>query len=199
VTILDTGTGNLFSLVHAFRRAGADAEVTRDPVDVARSTCIVVPGVASFPAVVRGTARVRRDLLRAIESGVPLLGVCAGMQLLFDSSEEGPGEGLGLLRGRVRALQADVVPHMGWSPVTSAGDPWLSVLPPDAALYFAHSFAVPTDAPGVVATARHGKPFAAAVRSGPVFGVQFHPEKSGPRGTDVLRGFLSEAGVFPSG
>ncbi len=198
VTLVDSGTGNLFSLTEGFRRAGASVAVTRDANEVRRAACLVLPGVASFPAVVRGVAEVRRELLAAVGDGVPLLGICAGMQVLFESSEEGPGEGLALVRGRVRVLQADVVPHMGWSGLTTNGDPWLREIPQGAMVYYAHSYAARADAPGVVAVSDHGGPFAAAVRRDGVFGVQFHPEKSGRVGTAILRAFLRESGVVPS-
>ncbi|OGS46312.1 MAG: imidazole glycerol phosphate synthase, glutamine amidotransferase subunit [Euryarchaeota archaeon RBG_16_67_27] len=198
VTLVDSGTGNLFSLQEGFRRAGADVRVTRDPADVRTSACLALPGVASFSSVVNGLAPLREALLRAVDAGVPVLGICAGMQVLFESSEEGPGAGLGLVPGRVRALSAAVVPHMGWSPLRTNGDPWLSSVGQGAMAYFAHSFAAPPDVEGVVATADHGGPFAAAVRRGLVFGAQFHPEKSGRVGAGVLRGFLRESGVVPS-
>jgi glutamine amidotransferase len=198
VTLIDSGTGNLFSLREAFRRAGRPAEVARSPEDVRRASCLVLPGVASFSAVVRGITDVRAPILDAVSDGVPLLGVCAGMQVLFASSDEGPGDGLAILPGRVVALRARVVPHMGWSTIRPAGDPWFDGLPADPMMYFAHSYAAPETARGVVATADHGGPFAAAVREDRVFGVQFHPEKSGRAGTLVLRNFLREAGVMPS-
>jgi len=198
VTLVDSGTGNLFSLTEAFRRAGADVRLVRGADDVRDATCLVLPGVASFAAVVRGIADVRDAILRAVRGGTPLLGICAGMQVLFESSEEGPGDGLGLLPGRVRALRAPIVPHMGWSPVRSKGDPWFGDLPAQPYVYYAHSYAAPADAPGVVAVSDHGGPFAAAVRMEGVFGVQFHPEKSGRAGGVLLRTFLREAGVVPS-
>ncbi len=195
VTLVDSGTGNLFSLTEAFRRAGASATVTRDADEVRRAECLVLPGVAAFPAVVRGIADVRRALLDAVDNRVPLLGVCAGMQVLFESSDEGAGEGLGLLPGRVRALRARVVPHMGWSPIRSSEEPWLRGIKDGAMVYFAHSYAALADGKAVVATADHGGPFAAAVRSRHIFGVQFHPEKSGRVGAAILGNFLGEAGV----
>lgn len=198
VTLVDSGTGNLFSLSEALRRAGAEVEITRDPGSVRRANCLILPGVASFSAVARGIEEVRSALLGAADDGVPLLGICAGMQILFESSEEGPGEGLGLFAGRVGRLEADIVPHMGWSPIAVREDPWLEDLPRGAMVYFAHSYAAPADAPGVVATADHGGAFAAAVRSRNVFGVQFHPEKSGRVGASILRKFLSESGVSRS-
>jgi len=198
VTVVDSGTGNLFSLREAFRRAGASVQVTRSPDGVRDASCLVIPGVASFPSVVQGIANVRRALLAAVEGGVPLFGVCAGMQALFESSEEGPGAGLALLPGRVAELRANIVPHMGWTPLRTTRDPWFDGLPPDPMVYYAHSYAAPADGAAVVATSEHARPFAAAVRTDRVFGVQFHPEKSGRLGAAILRGFLREAGVVRS-
>ena len=198
VTVVDSGTGNLFSLREAFRRAGASVHVTRSPDGVRDASCLVIPGVASFPSVVQGIANVRRALLAAVEGGVPLFGVCAGMQALFESSEEGPGAGLALLPGRVAELRANIVPHMGWTRLRTTRDPWFDGLPPDPMVYYAHSFAAPADGAAVVATSEHAGPFAAAVRTDRVFGVQFHPEKSGRLGAAILRGFLREAGVVRS-
>ena len=199
VALVDSGTGNLFSLREAFRREGLSVTVTTSGAAVRAARCLVLPGVASFPAVVRGISDTRRSILAAVADGVPVLGICAGMQILFESSEEGPGEGLGLFPGKVRALRADVVPHMGWSPLDARPDPWLQGLQDGSMVYFAHSFAAPSAGAHVVATSDHGGPFAAAVRKGSVFGVQFHPEKSGRVGRAVLRGFLKESGVIRSG
>lgn len=198
VTLVDSGTGNLFSLREAFRRAGTSVHITRSPDGVRSAQCLVLPGVASFPAIVRGIESVTRPILEAVDRGVPLLGVCAGMQILFESSEEGPGEGLGLLSGRVDALRADIVPNMGWSRFQATSDPWFDGIPQDSMVYFAHSYAAPADAEAVVATSDHGSPFAAAVRKRRIFGVQFHPEKSGRIGAAILRNFLREAGVVRS-
>jgi len=198
VTLVDSGTGNLFSLREAFRRTEMEVGIVRNARGIREAECLVLPGVASFPRMSRGIGPLRRELLASTDRRVPLLGICAGMQILFESSEEGPGNGLGLFPGRVSALRAPVVPHMGWSPVRRKDDPWFAGLPPEPVVYFAHSFAAPADSPGVVATAEHIAPFAAAIRRDALFGVQFHPEKSGPTGIAVLRGFLREAGVVPS-
>lgn len=198
VTFVDSGTGNLFSLREAFRRVGVSVRIASSPEGVRAARCLVLPGVASFPAVVRGIAKVRGPLLAAVDRGVPLLGVCAGMQVLFESSAEGPGEGLGLLPGRIAALRADIVPHMGWTRLLTARDSWFDGLPRDPMVYYAHSYAAAADAAGTVATSVHGSAFAAAVRKGRVFGVQFHPEKSSRIGGTILSNFLREAGVVRS-
>jgi len=198
VTLVDTGTGNLFSLREAFRRTETEVDIVRDAAGIREAECLILPGVASFPRMSRGIGPFREELLASVDRGVPLLGICAGMQILFESSEEGPGNGLGLFPGRVETLRAPVVPHMGWSPIRRKDDPWFAGLPPEPAVYFAHSFAARADTPGVVATAEHDAPFAAAIRRDALFGVQFHPEKSGRTGIAILQGFLREAGVIPS-
>ena len=195
VTLVDSGTGNLFSLREAFSRAGAVVDVANDPAEVRTAECLVLPGVASFTSMVRGIREVRRAVLDRVDAGVPLLGICAGMQVLFESSQEGPGDGLGLLRGNIARLRAEIVPHMGWTPLELRPGAWFPRSSEGPMVYFAHSFAASPDAEGVVATADHGGPFAAAVRKDRLFGVQFHPEKSGQAGGAILRGFLTEAGV----
>ncbi len=198
VTVVDSGTGNLFSLTEAFRRAGTTVQVAKDHADVRQARCLALPGVASFGAVARGIRGLRRAIEDSVEDHVPLLGICAGMQVMFESSDEGPGEGLGLFPGKVEAIRAEIVPHMGWSPIRTRQDPWLRGLTPGAMVYYAHSYAASADSPGTVATSEYGGPFAAAVHRDSIFGVQFHPEKSGPVGRLVLQNFLSEAGCSPS-
>lgn len=188
----------MFSLRQAFRRVGMEVRVTRNADMVRKARCLVLPGVASFPSVLQGIAGVQRQILEAVDEGVPLLGICAGMQVLFESSDEGSGEGLGLLKGRVRSLRAGIVPHIGWSPIKTNRDPWLRGLPQEAMVYYAHSYAASPTAPCVVATSNHDGPFAAAIHRENVFGVQFHPEKSGSVGTAILRNFLVEAEVVSS-
>ncbi len=198
VTIIDSGTGNLFSLTEAFRRAGVKAQVTKDPADIRKSKCLVLPGVASFPAVIQGIREARRAIEDSVQDHVPLLGICAGMQVMFESSEEGQGTGLGLFKSTVRGIRADVVPHIGWSPIQPKHDSWLRSLTPAAMVYYAHSYAAPADLPGVVAISDYQGPFAAAMHRENIFAVQFHPEKSGPVGCSVLRSFLRESGVLQS-
>ncbi len=199
VTIIDSGTGNLFSLTEAFRRAEAEVSSTRNPDDIRRAKCLVLPGVASFPAVVNGISESRRAIEESVKNHVPLLGICAGMQVMFESSEEGLGKGLGLFPGSVQEIHAEVVPHIGWSPIRPKQDSWLQGLASDAMVYYAHSYAASADSPSVVATSEYGgDSFAAAVHRDNIFGVQFHPEKSGAVGRSVLQSFLRESGVFRS-
>jgi len=195
VGIVDVGVSNLASVRHAFERLGAKVHVAREPEDLAQATHVVLPGVgAARPGMralrERGFDRALSDLDR------PLLGICLGMQLLFEESEEGGTECLGLLPGRVHALAPAPgvrVPHMGWNAlVPRRGDALLDGLPADAQVYFVHGFAAPIDA-ACVASAVHGASFAAIVRRGTLCGTQFHPERSGAIGARVLHNFLEIA------
>ena len=204
-TIVDYGIGNLRSLQKAFEAAGVSVERTGDPAAVARAERLVLPGVGAFGACAdelreRG---LDRPVLDAVERGVPLLGVCVGMQLLFDQSEERPrpdGQahaGLGLLPGRIVRFQEEVagerlkVPHMGWNRLDVQREhSLLDGLAADAFVYFVHSYHAEAAEPGdVLASASYGHPFPAIVGRGHVAGAQFHPEKSGPAGLRLLRNF----------
>lgn len=192
VVVVDLGLGNLHSVEHALRRAGAEPRVVSDPDQLRGAARLVVPGQGGFG---EGAARLRDgfgDALRAeLERGTPYFGICLGMQLLFEASEEASGAGLGWLTGSVRRFAASPerkVPHMGWSLVDGVVDGWF---------YFAHSYyCVPGD-PGVVAaTAEYGQPFAAAVKRGSLFACQFHPEKSHLRGARLLAAFVRGEGPW---
>lgn len=194
VCVVDYGAGNLRSLRHGLERAGAAVTVTSDPNLVAAAERLLVPGVGAAGAAM--AALERRELAPAIRSaaaaGSFVFGICLGMQLLFESSDEGSVECLGLLPGRVTAMTfAGRLPHMGWNDVMAAdGHPLAAALP--AVCYFAHSYAVePAAAGDVVATTElDGRHFASMAGSGRVAGTQFHPEKSGPAGGALLRAFL---------
>jgi imidazole glycerol-phosphate synthase subunit HisH len=189
VLLFDYGTGNLHSLGKALQLQGARVEVGT----VIRETdALVLPGVGAFGAAAALLAPHRSAIRSAAADGLPVLGICLGMQLLLDGSDEGPGEGLGLVAGRVRRLNARRVPHMGWNairPVTA--DPLFRNLVA-ARFYFANGFvAEPADPDAAIAATTHeGDTFPAAVRAGSVVGTQFHPEKSGAAGLRLLRNFL---------
>jgi glutamine amidotransferase len=198
VTVVDYGAGNLRSLGAALERLGAAVEVTSDPDAVERSRLLIVPGVgAAGPAMARLHATGLADAIRsAAGGGTPVLGICLGLQLLFDRSEEGDTECLGLLPGVVRSIDwARTVPHMGWNDVAPVnGEPLAGALP--AVCYFAHTYvAEPSDARDVVATTElEGRRFASAVAHGRIAAVQFHPERSGSAGRALLAALLRRAG-----
>ncbi len=198
VAILDYGMGNLRSVEKALERVGAVAETTSDHDRIRSSAGLVLPGVGAFPKAMAAVRDRGLDevLAERVETGVPTLGICLGMQLLFErSSELEGGQGLGLLEGSVEALDADglKLPQIGWN-----GVGWLRAsrltagLPDPCAFYHVHSFApVPERPDDVLGTASYGGEFATAVEREPVYGVQFHPEKSGDRGLRLLANFAA--------
>jgi glutamine amidotransferase len=200
VAIVDYGMGNLRSVEKALERVGARAEVTRDHDRVRAAEAVVLPGVGAFPRAMEEVRRLGLDALvrERAETGVPVLGICLGMQLLFESSTElGGAAGIGLLRGSVEALAANglKVPQIGWNPVRWRRQSDLSEsLADPCAFYHVHSYAPrPFDPGDVVGTATYGAEFVSAVARPPVYGVQFHPEKSGPDGLALLRNFVRAA------
>jgi glutamine amidotransferase len=201
LVLVDYGAGNLRSLRAAFARLGAAARVSDDPAEVLAARRIVLPGVgAAAPAMERLRARgLAEALLGAVFAGAHLLGVCLGMQLLFERSAEGDTPCLGLLRGGVRRLDwAARTPHMGWNDVLPRADHALSAALP-AVCYFAHSYvATPASADAVVGVSElDGREFASLVCSGRVVGAQFHPEKSGASGRAFLDAYLRTSGDAP--
>lgn len=199
--IVDWGVGNIGSVANAVRLAGGTAEISASPERIAVARRLILPGVASFDAAVAGIDRLGlREVLggRVIGEGVPTLGICLGMQLLFDGSDEGGGAGFGWLSGRVRRFSPSPalrLPHMGWNTLEGArACPLLEGLPPRSRFYFVHSFHLDAaDGPTVVACCDYGYRFAAVVQSGNLFGVQFHPEKSHQAGLRLIANFLSVA------
>lgn len=181
--VFDYGAGNLFSLLRALEVLGVDAAVEADPVRCAESDApLVLPGVGAFGLAASRLAPARAALSRQLRDGRPCVGICLGMQLLFDASEEGAGDGLSVIDGRVTRLRSTRCPHIGWTRV-DGGD-----------FYFAHGFACrPRDAGVVEASASFdGDTFPAIVRRGRTVGVQFHPEKSSRRGVELLGRLLRE-------
>ena len=195
VTIFDYGAGNLHSLAKALESDGVVVTVESDPLLSINTDVLVLPGVGAFGAAVERLAPGRDAMRSAILGGLPTIGICLGMQLLFDSSDEGGGAGLGVIPGRVTRLQAKRVPQIGWNTVIPSDDDPLFAAAPLPIAYYANSFVCrPADARAVIAWTTHeGDRFPAAVRAGRTVGVQFHPEKSSAYGVRFLHAFLQDA------
>ncbi len=204
MAIVDTGSGNLRSVQKALEAAGARAEVTADAHEIFRADKVLVPGQGAFGSCIEGLDRnggeLRQVVLDAIARGVPYFGVCLGLQVLFESSDESPNHpGLGVFAGRVVRfdLQPPLkVPHMGWNPChrgpAAADSRALANTPEGTSFYFVHSYyGVPTDNQVVALHSDHGVPFCAAVARDNVFACQFHPEKSQTSGLHLLREFIA--------
>jgi imidazole glycerol-phosphate synthase subunit HisH len=193
VAVADYGAGNLRSLCAALRRAGAEPLVTVGAAEVCTAPLAVVAGVGHVASAAAGLARTGMDdaLRERAANGRPVLGICVGMQLLFEASAEG-GEGLGLLAGPVERLDAARVPHMGWNTLRARAPSRLLASLDGEDVYFAHSYAArPAAANVVIAEVEHDGPVVAAVESGAVAGVQFHPERSGSAGARLLANTLA--------
>lgn len=194
IAIVDYGAGNLVSVKKAIDFLGRECMITSDPTDVAKATSIILPGVGHFAS----TAAIEKSGLRAaiseaIGRGVPFLGICVGMQWMFEGSQESPETaGLGLLRGKCERFPANVKsPHVGWNDLdVSASSVLFRGVKSAPFVYFTHSFRVPANGT-TVAFCEYGGRFSAAVEKDYMFGVQFHPEKSGEIGLQVLRNFCS--------
>jgi glutamine amidotransferase len=194
VALFDYGAGNLHSLAKALEGAGAVVVVTADWDDALALDALVLPGVGAFGAAASALPPDRAPLRRALEDGLPCLGICLGMQLFFDESEESAGAGIGLIPGRVRHLDTPVVPQMGWNDVATGPDPLFRNVDGLVA-YYANSYVCePTDATDAIAWSDYqGVRFAAAVRTARTWGVQFHPEKSSDQGRRVLANWVALA------
>lgn len=196
VTIFDYGAGNLHSLAKALERDGTEVRVETDPARSTATDVLVLPGVGAFGAAAERLAPGRDAMRAAILGGLPTIGICLGMQLLFDGSDEGGGAGLGVVPGRVTRLHAVRVPQIGWNAVEPAGgaEP-LFARAPLPMVYYANSYVCRPDDPGAVTawTEHEGDRFPAAVRAGRAVGVQFHPEKSSGDGVRFLHAFLDDA------
>jgi glutamine amidotransferase len=197
IALIDYGAGNLASVRKGFAAAGAELFTPHHPSELEPADGIVVPGVGNFAATAALESDWREAIVRRIEAGVPLLGICLGMQWLFEESEEAPPvRGLGALEGRCTRLSAAPplkVPHVGWNRLTLAGQDACHILrgiDDGAYVYFTHSYAAPVTR-WCRASTWHGGPFAAAVQREHVAGVQFHPEKSGSAGLRILQNFVA--------
>jgi glutamine amidotransferase len=198
IAILDYGMGNLRSVEKALEHVGATAVITSAPAKAEEADGLVLPGVGAFPKAMKRIRELRMDALACdwAAAGKPLLGICLGMQLLFERSSENEGaRGLGLLEGEVTAIDAPglKVPHMGWEPVSwRRSAPLVDGLADGTPFYFVHSFAArPAQAEDVLGTAEWGERFACVVERGSIRGVQFHPEKSSAAGLRLLSNFAS--------
>jgi len=196
IALIDYGAGNLTSVKKALTALGADFVVPSAPEECSGASGLIVPGVGHFSATTALGGPWREAIGSAVHAGTPLLGICVGMQWLFEGSEEAPDvPGLGLLPGTCRLLQGDAdrrlkIPHVGWNALElPRPSTILTGLDSGTHVYFTHSFAAPVTA-DCVASATHAECFAAAVERDNVFGVQFHPEKSGDAGLQILRNFL---------
>lgn len=198
IAILDYGSGNLRSAQRALQRVGAEVTVTADPRTAVDATGLVVPGVGAFAACMDGLRSVdgARIIAERLSAGRPVLGICVGMQVLFEGGiEHGVGaEGVGRWPGTVRGLRAEVLPHMGWNTVQAGnGSVLFAGLDAQTRFYFVHSFAACGWAgagDAVRSWCEHGEPFLAAVEDGPLAATQFHPEKSGDAGATLLGNWL---------
>jgi imidazole glycerol phosphate synthase glutamine amidotransferase subunit len=194
IAIFDYGAGNLQSVKNTLGELGCPYTLVRDSDGLRRASKILLPGVGHFGQMMRALDElaVRQTMLERIRAGVPFLGICLGMQALFETSEEAPEvRGLGLYPGAVRRFPAGArVPHMGWNQLEARPDSrLLRGLAPRAYVYFAHSYYVP-EVPQAAAVCTYGLRYTAALEAGHVAGVQFHPEKSGAVGLEIVRNFL---------
>jgi len=195
IALVDYGAGNLTSVRKAFAYLGAGVLVPATPGDLDGVDAVVVPGVGHFQATRSLTPEWRAAILGSLDRGRPLLGICVGMQWLYEGSTEAPDcEGLGVIPGRCTRLgggsDALKVPHVGWNTLAMPRDSLLfEGVPPEASVYFTHSYAGPVNE-ATAAVTEYGERFAAAVEQGLVMGVQFHPEKSGATGLRILSNFL---------
>lgn len=196
IAIVDYQAGNLTSVQKALTHLGCDSRITSDPDEVSRADRIILPGVGHFATMQRlAESGLRGAIRESIDRGTPFFGICLGMQWLFGGSTEAPEvQGLSIFEGMCEHFPAGVKsPHVGWNDLQPRGSSRLfSGVPQDAFVYFTHSYRAPVSE-GVVATTDYGSPFAAAVERDNVFGVQFHPEKSGAPGIQILKNFCEAA------
>ncbi len=197
IAIMDYGVGNLFSVEKAFLYLGADAVVTCNADILRKADKIVLPGVGSFGDCMKNLqgSGLIPTLTDQVQNGIPLLGICVGLQILFEDSDESPGvSGLGFLRGHVRRIRAEglKIPHMGWNSLQIGQCDFFDGLPEEPYVYFVHSYhAVPDDEGIIAATTDYGERLTAAVEKDNIFATQFHPEKSGDIGIHIIQNFIA--------
>ncbi len=200
IAIIDYGVGNLFSLISSFKSIGVEAVVTDQEAVIAAADKIILPGVGAFGDARRKLAETGMDkvILKEAEKGKPIMGICLGMQLLFEKGYEyGTHDGLGLLKGEVVPMEGVVpadykIPHIGWNGlIFKQENPLFRYIKNGDFVYFVHSYYVKNCDDSLLATAEYGPELTAAVAKGNIYGCQFHPEKSGSVGLDILRGFAA--------
>jgi imidazole glycerol phosphate synthase glutamine amidotransferase subunit len=198
VVIIDYGSGNVPSVATALGRLGVKAATTNHAAELARADRLILPGVGHCAVLIHAldAQGIRKPLVDAISRGVPFLGICLGLQALYAASDEAPDlAGLGLFKGNVTHLPANVkLPHMGWNQLRpTRASVLLQNVAPEAYFYFAHTYAAPSAGAESAAVCKHGREFAAVLEDKNIFGVQFHPEKSGAPGAKLLENFLRRA------
>ncbi len=198
ISIIDYGLGNLMSVQNALRFLGAESRIISKPAELRDADAIILPGVGAFGDGAKGLEKFRKPLIKSLNSGTPFLGICLGMQLLFEESEESPGvKGLSYFTGSVSKLKTNFkLPQIGWNQIqTSESSKLFKNIPNNSYVYFVHSFApAPLNNEIISATCNYGPEFTAAIERGNIFATQFHPEKSGAVGLQILRNFLVISG-----
>jgi glutamine amidotransferase len=192
VLVVDYGVGNLLSLKFALEKAGLKAKISPPTQKLKDADAIALPGVGNFSAAAKALKPVKAELVEAVNAGTPILGICLGLQLYFESSEEGPGEGLAFFKGKdVRLTGSVKIPHMGWNTIQKTKETELFEDVPDGAyVYFVHSlYPVPADKSIVCTETEYSQTFTSAIASKNIYGTQFHPEKSGDVGLKILKNF----------
>jgi len=191
--IIDYGASNMFSLIAAFKKINIDADIIVNNVDLSKYSAIILPGVGNFSSASSTILNFKEKIINAIYNGVPLLGICLGLQLLFEKSEEGKGEGLSLFKGEVVRFPNNIkIPHMGWNLVVpQRKSELLNDINDKIWAYFAHSYyPKPIDASIVKGVTTYGVVFPSVIEHENIFGTQFHPEKSGNAGQIILKNFV---------
>lgn len=192
VAIVDYGVGNLLSLKFALEKTGMKAKIVAPTQTLKDADAIALPGVGNFSAAAKTLEPVKEELVNIVKSGTPILGICLGLQLYFESSEEGPGQGLAFFKGKdIRLVGQVKIPHMGWNTIQKVKENELFEGVNDGAfVYFVHSlYPVPTDKEIVCTQTEYSQTFTSAIASKNIYGTQFHPEKSGDVGLKILKNF----------
>jgi imidazole glycerol-phosphate synthase subunit HisH len=193
ISVIDYGVGNLFSMTNALRKTGAEVEIIKTRDEILAADGVVLPGVGNFGAAAEKLNPLADTVLEAVDNGVPILGSCLGMQLLFEQSMEAEGKGLGLLRGWIMRFRRDQkTPHMGWNTIKATREsPLLEGIPDGSYFYFVHSYYPdPVNIENTLAETDYGGVFTSIVERGNIYGCQFHPEKSGKTGAALLRNYV---------